>query len=271
MLINWFTVGAQVLNFLILVWLMKRFLYQPILNAIDAREKRIAAELADAAKQQAGARRERDEFRHKNREFEQQRADRMERVVADATAERRRLFEEARQAADAQSAQRQQALQREQHSLNATLIRHTREEVFAIARKALTELAGISLEQRMAEVLVQRLQALGPQERAQLGQALASVSVPVRVCSAFTLPQAQQREIQAALSEVFSADIQPTFETDPQLVSGIELCADGCKVAWSIDEYLTAMKQHIDQRVAEPDSARTDADPAVSLQSESRE
>ena len=42
MLIDWFTVGAQALNFLILVWLMKRFLYKPILHAIDAREKRIA-------------------------------------------------------------------------------------------------------------------------------------------------------------------------------------------------------------------------------------
>ena len=42
MLIDWFTVGAQVLNFLILVWLLKRFLYRPILHAIDAREQRIA-------------------------------------------------------------------------------------------------------------------------------------------------------------------------------------------------------------------------------------
>ena len=48
MLIDWFTVGAQALNFLILVWLMKRFLYKPILDAIDAREDRVAAELADA-------------------------------------------------------------------------------------------------------------------------------------------------------------------------------------------------------------------------------
>ena len=61
MLIDWFTVGAQTLNFLILVWLLKRFLYKPILNAIDAREKRIAAELADAdvkkAEAEKGARR----------------------------------------------------------------------------------------------------------------------------------------------------------------------------------------------------------------------
>jgi len=53
MLIDWFTVGAQALNFIILVWLLKRFLYKPILGAVDAREKRIAAELADAAARKA--------------------------------------------------------------------------------------------------------------------------------------------------------------------------------------------------------------------------
>ena len=55
MLIDWFTVGAQIVNFLILVWLLKRFLYKPILDAIDAREKRIAAELADADTKKAEA------------------------------------------------------------------------------------------------------------------------------------------------------------------------------------------------------------------------
>lgn len=268
MLINWFTVGAQVLNFLILVWLMKRFLYQPILNAIDAREKRIAAELADAAKKQAGALRERDQFIHKNREFEQQRAEQLARVAAEASAERRRLLEEAKLAADNLSAQRQQALQREQHNLNEALARHTREEVFAIARKALTDLADTSVEQRMAGVLVKRLRALSPAQRTELGQVLASDSVLVR--STFVLPMAQQREIQTVLSELFSADIQPTFETAPQLIGGIELVANGCKVAWSIDEYLTAMEQHIGERLVDP-SAATEATPEAPPQPEPRQ
>jgi F-type H+-transporting ATPase subunit b len=62
MLIDWFTVGAQVLNFLILVWLLKRFLYKPILNAIDAREKLIAAELPMPTTKKAEAQKEHDEF-----------------------------------------------------------------------------------------------------------------------------------------------------------------------------------------------------------------
>ena len=74
MLIDWFTVGAQALNFLILVWLMKRYLYKPIRHAIDEREKRIAAELANADAKKAEAQKEHDEFQHKNAEFDQQRA-----------------------------------------------------------------------------------------------------------------------------------------------------------------------------------------------------
>ena len=46
MLIDWFTIIAQALNFLILAWLLKRFLYRPVLNALDEREKLIASELA---------------------------------------------------------------------------------------------------------------------------------------------------------------------------------------------------------------------------------
>lgn len=269
MLINWFTVGAQVLNFLILVWLMKRFLYQPILNAIDEREKRIAAELADAAKKQAGALRERDQFIRKNREFEQQRAERLERVATEASAERQRRLEEAKRAADTLSAQRQQALQREQHNLNEALVRHTREEVFAIVRKTLADLADISLEQRMAGVLVQRLQALSSEQRTQLAQKLDFDNVLIR--STFALPMAQQREIQTVLSELFSADIQPTFETASQLISGIELAANGCKVAWSIDEYLKVMEKHIDERLTKSSPAETEASSPASPQPEPRE
>src|ERR1022692_4569833 len=74
MLIDWFTVGAQALNFLILVWLMRRFLYQPILHAIDEREKHVATELANADAKKAEAQKEHDEFQRKNAEFDQQRA-----------------------------------------------------------------------------------------------------------------------------------------------------------------------------------------------------
>ncbi len=79
---------------------MKRFLYQPILHAIDAREKRIAAKLADAAAKKTEAKNERDEFLHKNDQFDQQRAALLTKATEEAKTERQRLFDEARKAAD---------------------------------------------------------------------------------------------------------------------------------------------------------------------------
>ena len=148
MLIDWFTVIAQVVNFLILVWLLKRFLYRPILDAIDAREKRIATELADADAKKAEAQKERDEFQHKNEEFDQQRAALLSKATDEAKAERQRLLDEARKAADALSAKRQETLRSEAHNLNQAISRRAQQEVFAIARKALTDLATTSLEER---------------------------------------------------------------------------------------------------------------------------
>jgi len=95
MLFDWFTVFAQVVNFIILVWLLKRFLYRPILDAIDAREQRIAKELADADAKKHEAQNERDEFQHKNEEFDRQRAALMDMAKDEAKTERQRLIDEA--------------------------------------------------------------------------------------------------------------------------------------------------------------------------------
>ncbi|HUE86013.1 MAG TPA: hypothetical protein VMO26_08045 [Vicinamibacterales bacterium] len=168
MLIDWFTVGAQALNFVILVWLMKRFLYKPILHAIDAREKRIAAELADADAKKAEAQQERTEFQHKNEEFDQQRATLLSQATDEAKAERQRLLDEAREAAEVLSAKRQETLRNEAHELSQAIGRQTREEVFAIARKALTDLATTSLEERMSEVFTRRLREMDSQAKARL-------------------------------------------------------------------------------------------------------
>src|SRR5580658_4333804 len=107
MLINWFTILAQAINFLILVWLLKRFLYKPILHAIDDREKGIAAQLADAVAKRAEAQKDRDDFQHKNEAFDKERAALLKKATDLAKAERQRLLGEARKDADALRAKRQ--------------------------------------------------------------------------------------------------------------------------------------------------------------------
>jgi F-type H+-transporting ATPase subunit b len=250
MLIDWFTVCAQAINFLILAWLMKRFLYKPVLDAIAAREKLIAAELADAAAKKAEAHKDRDEFQHKNEEFDQQRAALLSKATDEAKAERERLLDEARKAADALSAKRQETLKNDAHNLDQAIARRTREEVFAVARKALADLATASLEERIGEVFTRRLRELNGKAKICLADALKTSSDPALVRSTFEVPAEQRAAIQNSLNETFSAEVRVRFETAPDLISGIELTTNGEKVAWSIADYLTSMEKGVGELTA---------------------
>jgi F-type H+-transporting ATPase subunit b len=253
MLIDWFTVGAQVLNFLILVWLLKHFLYKPILNAIDAREKRIATELADADAKKTEAQKERDDFQNKNKAFDEQRSALLGKAVDEAKAERGRLLDEARKAADSLRAAQATALRNDQKRLGSEVTRLAKDEVFGIARKTLADLATVSLEERIGEVFTRRLREMDGKSKGLLGAALKSSSEPAVVRSAFDLGTEQKAAIQNALNETFSAEIRIRFETSPDLISGIELTTNGQKVAWSIADYLTSLEKGVDELLKEQD------------------
>ncbi len=245
MLIDWFTVGAQALNFLILVWLMKRFLYKPILNAIDAREKGIALKLADAEAKEAEAKRERDNFQAKSKTFDEQCGARLAKATEEAKTERERLIEEARKESDSGRAAQTAALQNDLTRLGDRITRAAQDEVFAIARKTLADLADRSLEERMAAVFTRRLGEMDAKAKETLALALKSPSGTALVKSAFDLPDAQKAAIQNALNETFSADVRVRFETAPGVVCGIELTANGQKIGWSITDYLGSLDRQV--------------------------
>jgi len=251
MLIDWFTIAAQALNFLILVWLMKRFLYKPIRHAIDEREKRIAAELSSADKIKVKAQQERDEFKHKNEALDQQRAALLSKATDEAKIEGQRLLDQAHKAADALSVKRTETLRKDADTLSQDIRQRTQQEVFAIARKALTDLATVILEERMGEVFTRRLREMDGPAKTGLAQALKTAADPALVRSAFDLPEEQRAAIQNALNETFSAQIHVRFETAPDLISGIELSTNGQKVVWSIADYITSLEMGIDELLKE--------------------
>ncbi len=236
MLIDWFTVIAQIFNFLILVWLLKRFLYAPILKALDAREKRIAAELADAAEKQTEALAEREEYRRKNDELEGMRDELLRKTIDDAAALREKLMSEARSDATSMREKNRKSLDDEYQSLSREISRRTQASVLAIAKKTLEDLADAALEERMVDVFIVHLKSMNSDEKKHL--------TGILVKSAFELPETARARIVEAIGEFSSVGI--SYEVVPELVSGIELVAHGQKIAWSVDDYLGMLEKEVD-------------------------
>jgi F-type H+-transporting ATPase subunit b len=241
-LIDWFTVAAQALNFIILVWLMKRVLYKPIMAAIDARETLVAAELAEAAGKMNSANKAAEEFEHKNENFERDRAALMIRAGEEAKAQGNSLLEAARVAAEALQSKRRDAWQQEETDLSESFKRRAQQAFFELSRRAFKDLADSTLEAQVASVFCDRLRAMKQEDKSKLGTAIQASTQPVLVRSAFPLTLDLQNTLQAVIDTVFERPVALRFEVASPLVVGIELTAHGQRVGWSIGEYLTAFE-----------------------------
>ena len=223
------------------------FLYRPVLDAIDARERRIAARLQDAEEQAAEAGRQREDYRRRGEALERERSALLEKAGEEAEAERRRLIDQARREATDLRARLEEGLRDERRELLAAVSAHARREVFAIARKSLADLASVDLEQRIAETFVERLRGLDGERRERLAAALGESSRPAAVRSAFELPAAQRTAIEEALRQNLGVGDAVRFETVPDLVAGIELATDGHKLTWSLADYLAALEDSVNE------------------------
>lgn len=245
MQINWFTVIAQIINFLVLVWLMKKYLYKPILQAVDEREKKIAAELADAKTKKTEAKKERDEFQKKNDVFESHKKKLMHQATSDADKERQKLMDAAQKEADNLKQKLADSSKELQENLSDQLAKKTQQEVFSITKKALAELASTNLEEQSVQVFIKKIKAINDKDKKQFLEAFHSDSHPISVKSAFDLSEKEQKNIKSAIGTILGDDGKYKFETDSKMISGIELATNGYKLSWSFSAYINSLEKSI--------------------------
>ncbi|MCB2193972.1 MAG: F0F1 ATP synthase subunit delta [Deltaproteobacteria bacterium] len=249
MLIDWFTVAAQVVNFLILVWLLKRFLYDRIIKAIDQREADIAARFQEAeAKQDAAAQKE-SELDQRRQELEEQSGALLAQAKEQAEQRRHELVAQAKQEVEGQRDNWREALERDRQSLAGDLARLAGQGAADLARRAMEDLAGEEIDHRSLEVFLDKLAHLEGDERQELKSVLAQ-SENLEVRSAFELDQQQRRRIGQALTELLGGEPDLEFNQEPKLILGLEVRVPGRKLAWSMDEYLGEMEQQLVERLA---------------------
>jgi F-type H+-transporting ATPase subunit b len=127
--------------------------------------------------------------------------------------------------------------------MNNELVKKTRQQVFTITRQALTDLASVTLEGQSVNMFIGRLNGLEGDQKKEFEDAFKANNAPVVVNSAFDLAEKQQTEIKEAVNKILGSNSQFQFKTTPELISGIELVANGYKLAWSISEYLNSLEK----------------------------
>lgn len=240
MLIDWFTVGVQIVNFLILVWLLRHFLYGPIVKAMKRRSERIASEVNEARAARREAEDKEQRLNQERAELQAERDQLMEQAREEVRAWREEAMERARAEIDENRGSWLEGLAREQERAADMLRRRIASQVVAVSRAILADLADASLEIQVAERFLKQLRRQKDQGGLGFGH-----SGEVRLRIGGELPNQIRERLRNELAHLFPSAAGVAVSADGELGFGLSLVAGDRKWDFNLDKYLQNLEQDI--------------------------
>ena len=245
MLIDWLTVVAQIVNFLILVGLLKHFLWGRLTKAIDDREARVAGELSRAEENNREAHRQAEIVQARALELEKKRDEFLVEARKEVEEERSKLMQDARDTVGRIEQEWREDLDRERTAFFRELRVRAAAEILAVVRRALVDLSSVELQEAVLQVFLEKLRSI---DVATLREMQGKEKL---ICSSSDLPETTRGRITAILKERLGAATELEFEKDPAMGWGVELRGNGRRIGWNPGGYLDSMEANLREALEE--------------------
>jgi F-type H+-transporting ATPase subunit b len=223
MQLDWTTFLLEIVNFLVLVWLLKRFFYQPVLKVIGARQAAIDDTVAKARAKELAASALAEKYDARLKDWEKEREQARSALREEVGKERERLLAKLNSDLDEERTR--------QHAVDDKTQREwtLRAETTAVARagsfasRLLQRLAGPELEGKLIDVAIEDLAALSPARLAELRATLRDARGTVAVVTAYPLADERRDALKTAIRPLRESESKYVFTTDPALLAGMRV------------------------------------------------
>lgn len=250
MLISWFTIIAQIFNFLLLIFLLNKFLYKPIVNIMEQRENSINQRLKQAKETAQAADKEKEIYQQKNQELKDQREDLITKAEQQAQDWRNELRKRSRKEIEELQAQWRTSLEKERASFLINFKEKAGQKLYQVLKHILKDIANRDLEAEIIKVFAAKLKAMSEKEKDQVKTIFKDKLKDqdrVKVYTGKILSTKLQQEVQKLIQEQFALKNEIEFLVGEDIILGIELRVSGYKLSWNIDNYLQELVDELSQ------------------------
>lgn len=237
MAIDWFTTGAQIINFLVLVWLLKKLLYRPIIGAMESREQSLSSRQQQLDERMKEVQELKLRYQNQLDQLQIQQDELLVKARREAEAEKAQILEKLGESIQQKKAQFNAEMLREQQEMAKAIGQAVAEKALTMSRKILSRLADRKLEHLLIENFVRHLSELPASERKSIRQTLRQASA-AKVITSFETDDTARQFIQGWFDK-YAPGMALHFERRDFLVCGITLEAGGRSWEWNMDRYLT--------------------------------
>ena len=248
---NLTTFLAQILNLFLLVWILKRFLYQPVLAVIEKRRQEIVHNIQEADKKLASATKTQQTLEKLEQDFEQRRQKRLEELDQEIQQHRTHLMEEL----EADYKHKQEKLQADLDSnwatAQSTIQQMISTEFMALSQRVLSEWLHQTPVDKMMAVFDKKLYALSKMQKKQIQLVLNQQKV-IQILTATPLTKSQQIMMRNILEKNFilPPKLRIQYKQDVNAILGLELRIGDFELNWSLHTYLEEMNDRLKQEIA---------------------
>jgi len=221
--LNWPTFALEIVNFLILVWILKRFLYKPVLEAIARRKAAIDKTLSDAQARQSDAQTLEEQYRSRLGEWESEKERLRVSVREEVEAQREQLMASLHESLAQEQAKARAVEEHRLSQLESQAIERGTAQGAQFAARFLSRVASPEVESRLTDVLLQDMPLLPADQLHRLRTASGNGDRSVKVTSAFPLQPAQRDAITRKLQELSQDRISAEFQEDSRLLAGLRI------------------------------------------------
>ena len=220
---SWSTFGLQAVNFLVLVWLLKRFLLKPVGAIVAQRRQEISHALAEAEAARQSAEQARKDFESRQSQIEAQRQTVLDQARAQLGDERSKMIEEVRAEIEKLRSAALKRMDEEQDSAAREVFDRAVQIAVRLARRLLQQFAAPLVEELFLQRVLDHLDHLAPTERTALLDQFGHDGGQLMVTTAYPLDSDGESKWRAALNERVGARSRIAFTTDKGLIAGAEL------------------------------------------------
>lgn len=219
--LSWSSFVLELLNFVVLVWILHRFLYKPVLAIIDRRRQSIEDKLNEARGQNEEAQALKEQYAGRLQAWEAERREAQEKLADELAAERARRLKDIASEIEQERQKAEVAAERK----TAELIRAHESQALhqgaSFSSRVLALAAGPQLQARLVQLLLEQLDQLADDQITRLREQWGELSAAIQVSSAFEMSAGEQHDIEIRLQRLSGLSVPAQFRLDPQLLAGV--------------------------------------------------
>ncbi len=217
------TFFLEIINFLILIWILQRLFYKPLLEVIDKRKRYIDQSLADAKKLHQEAEDLRRLYENREMLWEQEKKAALSALNQQMESERSALMERLRVELDQERQKAQVTLTRQQQKFQEQAENQALHNGARFAGLLLQQTAGPELENRLSAMLIDHFEVLPEDCRQYLQSREQKKTVTIKVTSVYPLTTELKQQLEQRLGSLIPNPINFQYYQDATLIAGIRI------------------------------------------------